>query len=116
MHRKNFTRRKVLASPAKIPLIFITKQKPEGLDPDQLFSTIDLPAAFARMLGKEIPETFSGRDFTTKKPFALCRDISETIYVFFNDAETVKFEKQNPRPRNTAEKALLNFYLQFYEL
>lgn len=115
-HGKNFTRRKVLASPAKIPLIFITKQKLEGLDPNQLFSTIDLPATFARMLGKDVPETFSGRDFTTKKPFALCRDISETIYVFFNDAEPVKFEKQNPRPRNTAEKALLNFYLQFYEL
>ena len=115
-HGKNFTRRKVLASPAKIPLIFITKQKLDGLDPDQLFSTIDLPATFARMLGKELPDTFLGRDFTIKKPFALCRDISETIYVFFNDAETVKFEKHDPRPRNTAEKALLNFYLQFYEL
>ncbi|MBO5682074.1 MAG: LTA synthase family protein [Lentisphaeria bacterium] len=115
-HGKNFTRRKVLASPAKIPLIFITKQKLDGLDPDQLFSTIDLPAAFARMLGKDLPETFCGRDFTTKKPFALCRDISETIYVFFNDAAPVKFEKQDPRPRNTAEKALLKFYLQFYEL
>lgn len=115
-HGKNFTRRKVLASPAKIPLIFITKQKLDGLDPDQLFSTIDLPATFARMLGKELPDTFLGRDFTVKKPFALCRDISETIYVFFKDAETVKFEKHDPRPRNTAEKALLNFYLQFYEL
>ena len=115
-HGKNFTRRKVLASPAKIPLIFITKQNLEGLDPDQLFSTIDLPATFARMLGKELPDTFLGRDFTVKKPFALCRDISETIYVFFKDDETVKFEKHDPRPRNTAEKALLNFYLQFYEL
>lgn len=115
-HGKNFTRRKVLASPAKIPLIFITKQNLDGLDPDQLFSTIDLPATFARMLGKELPDTFIGRDFTVKKPFALCRDISETIYVFFKDDETVKFEKHDPRPRNTAEKALLNFYLQFYEL
>lgn len=115
-HGKNFTRRKVLASPAKIPLIFITKQKLEGLDPDQLFSSIDLPATFARMLGKELPDTFIGRDFTVKKPFALCRDISETIYVFFKDDETVKFEKHDPRPRNTAEKALLNFYLQYYSL
>ena len=115
-HGKNFTRRKVLASPAKIPLIFITKQNLDGLDPDQLFSTIDLPATFARMLGKELPDTFLGRDFTVKKPFALCRDISETIYVFFKDDETVKFEKHDPRPRNTAEKALLNFYLQYYAL
>ncbi len=115
-HGKNFTRRKVLASPAKIPLIFITKQKLEGINPDQLFSSIDLPATFARMLGKELPDTFCGRDFTTKKPFALCRDISETIYVFFKDAETVKFEKHNPRPRSTPEKALLNFYLQYYGL
>ena len=115
-HGKNFSRRKVLASPAKIPLIFITKQNLEGLDPDQLFSAIDLPATFARMLGKELPDTFLGRDFTVKKPFALCRDVSETIYVFFKNAEPVKFEKHDPRPRNTAEKALLNFYLQYYSL
>lgn len=115
-HGKNFTRRKVLATPAKVPLIFITKEKLSGLDPEQLFSTIDLPATFVRMMGRDLPETFMGRDFTVKKPFALCRDISETIYVFFKDADTVKFEKHDPRPRNTAEKALLNFYLQFYEL
>ncbi|MBO5959521.1 MAG: LTA synthase family protein [Lentisphaeria bacterium] len=113
-HGKNYTRRKVLASPAKIPLIFITKQKLTGLDPDQLFSTIDLPATFARMLGKDLPDTFMGRDFTVKKPFALCRDISETIYVFFNDAETARFEKHDPRPRDTADRALLEFYRQFY--
>ncbi len=115
-HGENYTARKILTDPAKIPLIFITKQPLAGLDRDRLFSTIDLPAAFVRMTGEKIPDTFMGQDFTRKKDFALTRDVTEQIRLFLPEGKQVSFSKLHPEPHTAEERALLNYYTRYYLL
>ena len=119
-HGFNFTRRKILTDPSRIPLVFITKNN--HLAPffetcrDKMFSTIDLPATFVRMIGAAAPDTFMGIDITAKKPFALTRSVEEEIRLFLPDGGEVKFRKNHPRPENARETALLEFYRQFYRV
>ena len=119
-HGFNFTRRKILTDPSRIPLVFITKNN--HLAPffetcrDKMFSTIDLPATFVRMIGAEVPDTFMGIDITAKKPFALTRSVEEEIRLFLPDGGEVKFRKSHPEPKTPHEKALLEFYGQFYRV
>ena len=117
-HGKNRTRRKILTDPARIPLIFITKRPlilPQETK-DRIFSTIDLPATFARMLGEQIPDTFMGQDITTKNSFAIARDVTEKIWLFLPGQTPCTFSRLRPRLRTGSERALYEFYNRYYRL
>ncbi len=115
-HGKNHTARKILTDPARIPLIFITKQPLSGIDRNKLFSSIDLPATFARMCGAEIPETFMGQDLTRKKDFALAKDVTETVHLYLPGGREISFSKHHPELRTPEERALFDYYSRFYLL
>jgi len=119
-HGYNGTRRKILIDPAPIPLVLITKNNRLAqyfeADKDKMFSTIDLPATFTRMIGSKVPDTFMGDDISAKKPFALTRDYDENIRLFLPDGSEVRFFKTHPELKKPQEKALCEFYGQFYRL
>lgn len=117
-HGKNVTHRKILTDPARIPLIFITKNNAAAafFQPDLLFSTIDLPATFVRMMNKEVPPTFMGRCIAGKKPFAITRDMEEHVQIILPDGSSAGFEKFHPDLRTEGAKAFFEFYTQYYQL
>lgn len=118
-HGKNFTRRKGLGYPARIPLILISKNNraAEYFDAvkDKYCSSIDLPATILAMLGSTIPETFMGQDIRTKKSFALGKTTVDEVLLYLPDGESLTIDvSKHPSQKSLERRALQKFYQQYY--
>ena len=102
-HGANYTQRRDF-TPARIPLIVITKNPVKDLPLEKYCSSIDLPATILHQLGLEIPQTFMGQDVFTKKSFALAWSSLDRKLYMHKPGQTVSV--------NTP--ALKAFYALFY--
>lgn len=118
-HGDNYTRRKGLGYPARIPLILISKNNRaagyfKGIT-DKYCSSPDLPATLLAMLGSEIPESFMGQDIRTKKSFALGKTTMDEVQLFLPDNKVITINTTEPLSKKSVERrALQKFYQQYY--